>query len=47
MFNKQSLKDKINRNEIFYPQETSYTTYTLSITPDQNKCYQNIENDKC
>ena len=47
LFSKDSLKDKINRNEILYPQETSYSTYTLLITPEQNKCYQNIENDKC
>ena len=47
-FNKFSLKEKINNREMLFPQETSYSTYTLQITPDMNQCYKNsVDDDKC
>ena len=33
---------------MLYPYETSFSTYSLLITPENNKCYQrNIDDDKC
>jgi len=46
-FNKYTLENKIKDNEMLYPQEISYSTQTLIITPKENKCYQNDEDDKC
>ena len=46
-FNKKTLNEKIEANEMMYPQETSYSTQTLIISPNQNKCYQKEDNDKC
>ena len=46
-FNKQTLENKIEANEMLYPRETSYSTQTLIITPKENKCYQNNDDDKC
>ena len=46
-FNKNSLNSKISLGEMLYPQETSYSTYSLLITPDKNKCYKNSDDDKC
>ena len=45
-FNKNTLQDKLDAGEMLYPQETSYSTQTLLITPNQNKCYH-VDDDKC
>ena len=46
-FNRETLKAKIDSNEVLYPQELSYSTYSLIITPNKNRCYQDNENDAC
>ena len=39
-FNNELLKNKIEQNEILYPQESLLNTFTLKIIPEKNKCYQ-------
>ena len=47
-FDKAVLNERIEKGEMVYPQETSFSTYSLLITPDKNKCYQrNVDDDRC
>jgi len=48
-FNNELLKDKIDRDEMLYPQESLLNSYTIKITPEINKCYKNdnINNNRC
>ena len=46
-FDKNSLSQKIENGEMIYPIQTSYFTQSVIITPDQNKCYKNNEDEKC
>ena len=38
-FNNELLKNKIEQDEMLYPQEILLNTLTLKITPEKNKCY--------
>ena len=47
-FDKAILKERRENGEMIYPHETPFSTYSLLITPENNKCYQrNIDDDKC
>ena len=46
-FNKESLSQKLNDGKMLYPQQISYQTYTLFISPENNLCYRNVNDEKC
>ena len=46
-FYKNILNSKKISCDMILPLETSYSTYSLLITPDKNKCYQKSNNEKC
>ena len=47
-FNNELLKNKIEQDEMLYPQESLLGSLTIKITPEKNKCYQNENpNNKC
>ena len=47
-FNNEILQNKIEKDEMLYPQDILLNTLTLKITPEKNKCYSNENsNNKC
>ena len=46
-FDKNILNSKKMSGDMILPFETSYSTYSLLITPDKNKCYQKSDDEKC
>ena len=48
-FNNELLKNKIDQDEMLYPQDSLLNSFILKITPEMNKCYKNdiINNNRC
>ena len=48
-FDNELLKNKIDQDEMLYPQESLLNSYTLKISPEKNKCYKNdkINDNRC